>query len=161
MANLQHTCHTLPRIQTHLFFKPTGLYCISYPFGLHTVTFWFYPNFFSHLPVHLYTYLKTLDAWDCLTIISDFPDTVPAHPLDILPCIAPKPLNLCSLLCSWPYSTHHFTEFHPYHTDRDSTELRLTARPHQTYAHTLEHSIFCYECIYPTHYPYDGNKQAK
>jgi hypothetical protein len=104
---------------------------------------------------------ETPNTWDCITIISNFPDTVPAHPFDILPCLAPEPFELASLLCSWPYSTHRFTEFCPYRTDRDPTELRLTPRPHKMHVHTLEHSTFCYEHVCPTHHPYGGNKQAK
>ena len=38
------------------------------------------------------------DTWDCITIVSNFPDTIPAHPFDILPCLAPEPFNLASLL---------------------------------------------------------------
>ena len=94
-------------------------------------------------------------------MVSDFPDTVPAHPFDILPRLAPEPFDLGSLLRSWPYSSHRFTEFRPFRTDGDPTEFRLTARPHQTHEHTLVHSTFCYERVYPTHYPYGGNKRAK
>jgi hypothetical protein len=46
------------------------------------------------------------DTWDCITIVSDYPDTVPTHPLDILPHLTPEPFSLNSLLRSWPYSTH-------------------------------------------------------
>ena len=110
---------------------------------------------FSYTPPSIYIpFYKVPEAWDCLTVISDFPDTVPAHPLDILPHLAPEPFDLQSLLCPWPYSTHQFTKFCPYHTNGDPTELQLTACPHQTHVHTLEHSTFCYRCICPTHYPY-------
>jgi hypothetical protein len=103
---------------------------------------------FSHTSLSIYTpSYKTPNTWDCITIISDFPDTIPAHPFDILPRLAPKPFELASLLHSWPYSSHHFIEFHPYCTNRDPTELQLTACPHQTHVHTLEHSTFCFEHI--------------
>jgi hypothetical protein len=94
---------------------------------------------------------KTPNTWDCITVVSDFPDTVPAHPLDILPCVAPEPVTLCSLMRSWPYTTHRFTEFCPQHTDGDPLELWLAPRGHFTHAHTLEHSTFCREHICPTH----------
>jgi len=117
---------------------------------------------FSHTTPSTYTPLyKIPDTWDCITIISNFPDTIPAHPFDILPRLAPEPFNLASLLCPWPYSSHRFTEFHPYRTDGDPTELRLAPCPHETHVHTLEHSTFCYKRICPTHYPYGGNKRAK
>jgi hypothetical protein len=92
---------------------------------------------------------------------TDFPDVVPAHPLDILPCIAPKPVTLCSLMCSWPYTTHCFTEFRPRCTDGEATELWLAPWGHFTHAHTLEHSTFCREHVCPTHFPYGGNRLAK
>jgi hypothetical protein len=83
---------------------------------------------FSHTSPSIYTPIyETPNPWDCITVISDFPDTVPAHPFDILPCLAPKPFNLASLLCSWPYSSHCFIEFHPYRTDGDPTKLWLMA----------------------------------
>ena len=104
---------------------------------------------------------ETPDTWDCITVISNFPETIPAHPFDILPCIALEPFCLTSLLCPWPYSSHHFTKFHPYQTDRDSIELQLMPQPHETHVHTLEHSTFCYEQVCPTHYPYGGNKRAR
>jgi hypothetical protein len=117
---------------------------------------------FSHITLSTYTpSYEAPNTWDCLTVVSKFPDTVLAHPFDTLPRVAPKPVDLGSLLHSWPYSSYHFTEFCPYHTDGDPTELRLTAQPHQTHTHTLEHSTFCYEHVCPTHYPYGGNKQAK
>jgi len=117
---------------------------------------------FSHTTPSTYTPLyKIPDTWDCITIISNFPDTIPAHPFDILPRLAPEPFNLASLLCPWPYSSHLFTKFHPYQTDGDPTELWLAPRPYGTHIHTLEHSTFCYKHICPTHYPYGGNKRAK
>jgi len=117
---------------------------------------------FSHTAPSTYTpSYETPDTWDCITIISDFPDTIPAHPLDILPHIAPEPITLHSLLHSWPYTSHSFTEFHPLHTDGDPMELQLMARIHETHAHTLEHSTFCREHVCPTHYPYRGNHLAK
>jgi len=117
---------------------------------------------FSHTAPSTYTpSYKTPDTWDCITIISDFPDIVPAHPLDILPCIAPKPFTFCSLMRSWPYTTYCFTEFHPQHTDRDPTELWVAPRCHFTHTHTLEHSTFCREYVCPTHFPYGGNRLAK
>jgi hypothetical protein len=114
---------------------------------------------FSHTAPSTYTpSYKTPDTWDCITIISDFPNTVPAHPFDILPCLTPEPFSLASLLCPWPYSSHHFTEFCPYYTDGDPTELWLTPRPHETHTHTLKHSTFCYKHICRTHYPYGDNR---
>ena len=114
---------------------------------------------FSHTSPSVYTpTYKTPESWDCITVISNLPNTVPTHPLDILPHHALEPFDLASLLHSWPYSSHHFIEFRPYHTNGDPTELQLMARPHQTHVHTLEHSTFCYERICPTHYPYGGNK---
>jgi len=112
--------------------------------------------------VVLATFIKVVSCdRDCITVISDFSDTIPAHPLDILPHLASEPSDLASLLYSWPYFSHRFTKFHPYHTDGDPTELQLMARPHQTHVHTLEHFTFCYKRICPTHYPYGGNKRAK
>jgi len=117
---------------------------------------------FSHTTPSAYTpSYETPDTWDCLTVISEFSDTIPAHPFDILPHLAPELVDLSSLLCSWPYSSHCFTEFCPYRTDGDPTKLWLTARPYQTHTHTLEHSTFCYKRICPTHYPYGGNKRAR
>ena len=105
------------------------------------------------------------DTWDTLppspTIVSEFPDVVSAHPLDILPHVAPEPFSLESLMRSWPYSSHHFTEFRPYQVDTDDRKLRLTAHPHMTHTHALKHETFCLEHICPTHYPYGGNKWAK
>jgi hypothetical protein len=81
---------------------------------------------FSHTAPSIYTpTYETPDTWDCITIVSDFPDVVPAHPLNILPCVAPEPVTLHSLMCFWLYTTHHFTEFCPRRTDGDSTELWL------------------------------------
>jgi hypothetical protein len=112
----------------------------------------------------LYTY-SAPDTWDTPppspTVVSEFPDVVPAHPFDILPRVAPEPFSLESLMRSWPYNSHRFTDFHPYRTDTDAGKLRLTARPHMTHTHTLEHETFCLECVCPTHYPYGGNKRAK
>ena len=117
---------------------------------------------FSHTTPSTYTpSYKTPDTWDCITVVSDFPGTVPAHPLNILLCLSPELSSLSSLLCPWPYSSHRFTDFRPYRTNRDPTELWLTPRPYETHAHTLEHSTFCYERVCPTHYPYGGNKWAK
>jgi hypothetical protein len=83
---------------------------------------------FSHTSLSAYTPpYETPDTWDCITVVSNFPDTVPAHPFDILPRLAPKPLTLSSLLCPWLYSSHCFTEFHPYCTDGDPIELWLMA----------------------------------
>ena len=114
---------------------------------------------FSYTPPSIYIpSYEVSDTWDCLTIISNFPDTIPTHPFDILPHLTSDPLNLASLLCPWPYSSHCFTDFYPYHTNGDPTELWLKAQGHQTHAHTLEHSTFCYEYVCPTHYPYGGNK---
>jgi hypothetical protein len=108
-----------------------------------------------------YTYSAS-DTWDTPppspTLVSEFPDVVPAHPLDILPHVAPEPFSLESLMRSWPYNSHHFTSFRPYRSDTNSRELRLTAHPHMTHVHTLEHETFCLEHVCPTHYPYGGNK---
>jgi len=91
---------------------------------------------FSHTVPSIYTpSYKTPNTWDCITVISDFPDIVPAHPLDILPRIAPEPVTLRSLMRSWPYTTHRFTEFHPRRTDGDLTELWLAPQGHFTHAH--------------------------
>jgi hypothetical protein len=69
---------------------------------------------FSHTAPSTYTpSYETPDTWDCITIVSDFPDIIPAHPLDILPRIAPEPVTLRSLMRTWPYTTHCFTEFCP------------------------------------------------
>jgi hypothetical protein len=117
---------------------------------------------FSHTVPSIYTpTYETPNTWDCITVVSDFPNVVPAHPLDILPHIAPEPVTLCSLMHSWPYTTHCFTEFRPRCTDGDSTELWLASRSHFTHAHTLEHLTFCQEYICPTHFPYGGNRLAK
>jgi hypothetical protein len=117
---------------------------------------------FSHTSPSIYTpSYETPDTWDCITVVSDFPDTVPTHPFDILPCLSPEPFSLGSLLCPWPYSSHRFTEFCPYRADGDPTELQLVPRPHETHAYTLEHSTFCYEHVCPTHYPYGGNRLAR
>jgi hypothetical protein len=111
-----------------------------------------------------YTY-STPDTWDTPppspTVVSEFPNVVPAYPLDILPQVAPEPFSLESLMRSWPYNSHCFMEFCPYHTDTDMEKLRLTAHPHITHTHTLEHETFCFERVCPTHYPYGGNKRAK
>jgi hypothetical protein len=95
------------------------------------------------------------------TIVSEFPNIVSAHPLDILPRVAPEPFSLESLMRSWPYNSHHFTDFHLYQTDTDTRKLHLTARPHMTHMHILEHETFCLERVCLTHYPYGGNKQAR
>jgi len=117
---------------------------------------------FSSSSSHTYS---APDTWDTSppspTVVSEFPDVVPAHPFDILPHVAPEPLSLGSLMRSWPYTTHCFTEFHPYWTDTDDRKLRLMARPHMSHGHTLEHKTFCLERVCPTHYPYGGNRRAK
>jgi len=41
---------------------------------------------------------ETPNTWDCITVVSNFPDTVPAHPFDILLHLAPEPVDLGSLL---------------------------------------------------------------
>jgi hypothetical protein len=111
-----------------------------------------------------YTY-STPNIWDMPppspTVVSEFPNVVPAHPLDILSYVAPEPFSLESLMRPWPYDSHHFTSFHPYRTDTDNRKLRLTAHPHMIHVHTLEHEAFCLEHVCPTHFPYGGNKQAK
>jgi hypothetical protein len=117
---------------------------------------------FSHTTPSTYTpSYKTPDTWDCITIVSDFLDIVPAHPLDILPRVTPEPFTFRSLMHSWPYTTHCFTKFHPRHTDRDPTKLWIASRCHFTHAHTLEHLTFCWEYVCPTHFPYGGNRLAK
>jgi hypothetical protein len=69
---------------------------------------------FSHTALSIYTpSYDTSDTWDCITVVSDLPNIVPAYPLDILPRVAPEPITMRSLMCSWPYTSHHFTEFHP------------------------------------------------
>jgi len=103
---------------------------------------------FSHTAPSVYTpSYKTPDTWDYITIVSDFPDIIPAHPLDILPRVAPEPLTMSSLMHFWPYTSHRFTEFHPQHTNRDPTELWLAPQGHFTHSHTLEHLTFCREHI--------------
>jgi hypothetical protein len=50
---------------------------------------------FSHSAPSIYTpTYETPDTWDCITIVSDFPDVIPAHPLNILPRIAPEPVTI-------------------------------------------------------------------
>jgi len=48
-----------------------------------------------------YTYSAS-ETWDMPpsspTVVSEFPDVVPAHPLDILPHVAPHPFSLGSLM---------------------------------------------------------------
>jgi hypothetical protein len=65
---------------------------------------------FSHTTLSTYTSTyETPDTWDCITIVSNFPNIVPAHPLDILPCIAPEPVTLLSppaLGSSWTDWSH-------------------------------------------------------
>jgi hypothetical protein len=111
-----------------------------------------------------YTY-STPKTWDTPlpspTVVSEFPNVVPAHPFDILPCLAPEHFNLGSLMQPWPYDTHHFTTFCLYYTDTDDRKLRLTARPHVTHMYTLKHETFCLKRVCPTHYPYGNNKCAK
>ena len=81
---------------------------------------------FSHTALSIYTpSYKTSDTWDCITVVSDFPDVVSAHPIDILPHVAPEPVTLRSLIRSWPYTTYRFTEFHPRRTDGDPSKLWL------------------------------------
>jgi hypothetical protein len=117
---------------------------------------------FSHTAPSIYTpTYETPDTWDCITVVSDFPDIIPAHPLDILPHVAPEPVTICSLMRSWPYTTHRFMEFCPQHTDGDSTELWLALQGHFTHTYTLEHSTFCREHVCPTHFPYGSNRLAK
>jgi hypothetical protein len=111
-----------------------------------------------------YTY-SAPDTWDTPppspTVVSEFPDVVPAHPLDILPRVALEPFSLESLMQSWPYDSHRFTSFRLYQTDTDDRKIHLTARPHMTHVHALEHETFCLERVCPTHHPYGGNKRAK
>jgi hypothetical protein len=115
-------------------------------------------------PTSSYSY-SAPNTWDMPppspTIVSEFPNVVPAHPLDILPCVAPKPFSLAGLMRAWPYDTHHFTPFCLYCTDTDDRKLCLTACPHMTHIHTLEHKTFCYKRVCPTHYPYSNNRCAK
>jgi hypothetical protein len=54
---------------------------------------------FSHTTPSTYTpSYEAPDTWDCLTVIFEFSETVPAHPFDILPCLTPEPVDLGSLL---------------------------------------------------------------
>ena len=119
------------------------------------------PTYFSSSS-HTYS---APDMWDMPlpspTLVSEFPDIVPAHPFENLPHVAPEPFSLESLMRSWPYSSHRFTDFCPYRTDTNDRKLWLTAHPHMTHVHTLEHETFCFERICPTHYPNGGNKRAK
>jgi hypothetical protein len=103
----------------------------------------------------------TPNTWDCIIIVSSFPEVVPAHPLDILPHVKPEPLTLRSLLHPPPYTSYRFITFHPFCTNGDDTELQLAPHPHLTHAHTLKHSSFCLECVCPTHCSYGGNHRAK
>jgi hypothetical protein len=111
-----------------------------------------------------YTY-STPETWDTPppspTVVSEFPDIVPAHPLDILPCVAPKPFSLRSLMRPWPYDMHRFVPFHLYCIDTEDRKLHLMAYAHMTHAHSLEHKTFCFECVCPTYYPYGNNRRAK
>jgi hypothetical protein len=54
---------------------------------------------FSFSSSHTYS---APDTWDTPlpspTVVSEFPNVVPTHPLDILPCIAPEPFSLESLM---------------------------------------------------------------
>jgi hypothetical protein len=47
-----------------------------------------------HHPFIYTPFYKVPNTCDCLTIVSKFPNTIPAHPLDILPCLAPKLFSL-------------------------------------------------------------------
>jgi hypothetical protein len=58
------------------------------------------PTFFHTSPSVYTPSYDTPDTWDCITIVSDFPDTIPTHPFDILPHLTPEPFELASLLCS-------------------------------------------------------------
>jgi hypothetical protein len=115
-------------------------------------------------PTSSYTY-SAPNTWDTPppspTIVSEFPDIIPAHPFDILPRVAPKPFSLAILMRPWPYDIHRFTPFHPHHTDTDDRKLCLTACPHMTHMHTLKHETFYLKYICPTHYPYGNNWHAK
>ncbi len=77
------------------------------------------------------------------------------HPVTPI-LIQPRVLMLFPLLlCSYPYTTHQFTEFHLYHMDGDPTILKPVARLHVTHIHTLKHLAFYREHgVCPTHYPY-------
>jgi hypothetical protein len=72
------------------------------------------PTYFSSSS-HTYS---TPDTWDTPppspTVVSEFPNVVPAHPFDILPRVAPEPFSLGSLVRTWPYDSHRFTSFHLY-----------------------------------------------
>jgi len=56
---------------------------------------------FSHTTLSIYipSYV-TPDTWDCITVVSDFPNVVSTHPLDILPHVAPEPMTMHSLMHS-------------------------------------------------------------
>jgi hypothetical protein len=70
------------------------------------------------------------DTWDTPppspTLVSEFPDVVPAHPLDILPRVAPEPFSLESLMRSWPYDSHRFTSFRPYRSNTVTVQSART-----------------------------------
>ena len=72
-----------------------------------------------------YTY-STPDTWDTPppspTVVSEFPNVVPAYPLDILPQVAPEPFSLESLMRSWPYNSYRFTSFCLYRTDTNDSK---------------------------------------
>jgi len=57
------------------------------------------PTFSLSSPSHTYS---TPETWDMPppspTLVSEFPSIVPAHPFDILPCLAPEPVSLASLM---------------------------------------------------------------
>ena len=129
--------------------------CVCGPHVLHSDPT---PTFSLSIPSTSTPTYKVLDTWDCLTVVSDFPNVIPAHPFDNLPCLAPEPFSLGSLLRSWPYTSHCFTDFCPLCSDGDPTELWLAPHLYLTQTHTLEHSSFCYEHICPTHSPYGGNR---
>jgi hypothetical protein len=37
---------------------------------------------------------ETPNTWDCITVVSSFPNVVPAHPLDIHPRLKPEPFSI-------------------------------------------------------------------
>ena len=56
---------------------------------------------FSHTAPSTYTPSYDIpDTWDCITVVSDFPEVIPAHPLDNLPHVAPEPVTMRSLMRS-------------------------------------------------------------
>ena len=80
-----------------------------------------------------------------------------AHPVIPNPntALGPPIMLFPLLLCSYLYTTHQFTKFHPYCTDGNPTVLKPMVRLHITHIHTLKHHSFCKErSVCPAYYPY-------